>query len=158
MSNNSKAILGISLGGRYFGYAIMKLGDLVDWGNKTFQGAWSDSKLLAMIWTIEKIIDRYEITQINVKVPPFVDRYSSLKQLSDGIHELATDKDIIIKTCTLKELKQNSKEKVKLTKRKLLTQIAMKYPYVRHEFLDDGSKQPYYAKTLEAIAMVELGK
>jgi len=158
MSNNSKAILGISLGGRYFGYAIVKLGDLVDWGNKTFQGAWSDSKLLAMIWTIEKIIDRYEITQINVKVPPFVDRYSSLKQLLDGIHELTTDKNINIKIFTLKELKKLSKEKVKFTKRKLLTQIAMKYPYVSHEFLDNDQKQPYCAKTLEAIAMAEHGK
>ena len=158
MSNNSETTLGISLGGRYFGYAILKLGDLVDWGNKTFKGAWSDSKLLAMIWTIEKIIDRYEITQINVKVPPFVDRYSALKQLSDGIRELATDKEIDIKIYTLKELKYISKENEKLTKRKLLTQIAMKYPYVSHEFLDNDQKQPYYAKTLEAIAMAELGK
>ena len=158
MNNNSKTTLGISIGGRYFGYAVMKLGDLDDWGNKTFKGAWTDQKLLIMIWAIEKIIDRYDITTINVKTPPFMDRYSSLKKLSDGIKDLASEKNISMKIYTLQDLHKNSKEEVKHTKRNILIQIALKYPYVNHEFLDNNQKQPYYSKILEAIAIAELGK
>ena len=67
--------LGISLGTRLCGTALLNGMELICWNTHSFRGAWSDKKADAICKTYEGYILTHNISKVAVKIPPS-ERYS----------------------------------------------------------------------------------
>ncbi|HEX5001775.1 MAG TPA: hypothetical protein VFW78_04710 [Bacteroidia bacterium] len=131
--------------------------DLVDWGNKAFKGPWREQKQVAITWALEKLIKRYNVTHLNIKVPHRIERYKPLMLIRDDILQLASNNGIKTKIWSLQKLLSANNYHSKTGKRAFLTKIALKHPFVTHEYTNNDEVQVYYEKVLEAIAVAETG-
>jgi len=153
-------ILGISLGTRLMGIAVLYDGELTDFRVRTFYGAWNTEKQKEMIDTIRQTINRYGITKIVVKTPKPFHCSQSINDLTSEILQLAEKLKIRIIICTISMLIRHNKENEISNKQSLIQSIIRKYPL--HRQLADlyvkerKNHAPYYVKLFEAIACTEM--
>ena len=154
-------ILGISLGTRLLGMAVVYDGELSDFRVRTFYGAWNNDKRTEMIETIQQAVTRYGITKIVVKTPKPFHCSQSITELTNDILQLAEKLKIRVIVCTISMLIRHNKDNSIDTKQSLIQSIIRKYPLHR-QLADLYAKErknhtPYYVKLFEAIACAEMG-
>lgn len=66
---DTNAVLGLSLGTRKIGIAVIKNGDLKDWCVKEFKGPWNKIKLQAITFALLKPCQLYGINTVAIKTP-----------------------------------------------------------------------------------------
>jgi hypothetical protein len=154
-------ILGISLGTRFMGMAVMYDGELTDFRVRTFYKAWTAEKQGEMIQVLRKVVDRYGITRIVVKSPRPSHCSQNIQELLRDIQRVSAERGIQVATCTITVLKQRYMGAGRGNKQALVQAIVQKYPQHRQLAVIAGKKRSHrtlsYVKLFEAIACTELG-
>ena len=149
-------ILGISIGTRNVGLAIIRLRRLTDYRIRTFPGKWTPEKCEDIWEVIETLIVRNGITDITVKVPPASHSSENLDELVRGIKGFGILFKIKVHCCTISDIKLPYTGTVKGNKQAMVAALIEKYPELRNERGTSKRAQAYNAKLFEAIACAEL--
>jgi RNase H-fold protein (predicted Holliday junction resolvase) len=152
--------LGISLGTRLMGTAILYDGELNDFRVRTFYRAWNAKKRSAMIETIRKTVERYGITRIAVKTPKPAHCTQRINELVADIRALSERLHVKLCICTISCLKKQYKGNPMENKQELVQFIIRKYPNYRQlahlSTKERSNRSAYHVKLFEAIACAEM--
>ena len=155
-----RGILGISLGTRLVGLAVVYEDELIDFRVRKFADAWSNDKRVEMLRAIEQPIKQYGIKKIVVKVPKPYHCSQSINDLTDDIIALGERHNIRVIVCTISMILRKDKDTILKNKQSLIQSIL--YRYSNHKRLaklyarEQRNHAPYYVKLFEAIACTEL--
>lgn len=144
-------VLGISLGTRHIGIAVVNNGELIDWQVCNFPQKWSAQKLKYILQAFEKHINRNKVQAVAVKIPDVLPVSVGFMQLVGGLNVLLERKRIQTQYCTLSELKQHFCPNVKANKARLADCILEKYPDLHH-YKHSSRNIFYYSRVFEALA------
>ena len=153
-------ILGISLGTRLMGLAVVYDGELIDFRVRAFFSAWNNEKRSEMLKTIEQAVKQYGIKKIVVKTPKPSHCSHSITDLTNDIIALGEKYNIRVMVCTISMILRNQKEQDLKNKKSLIQSIVRRYPHhkqLAHLYAKERTKEvPYYVKLFEAIACTEM--
>lgn len=149
----AEVILGISPGTRYTGIAILRNGELIDWHTKCFKGAWSETKLLALLATISTLCMRHGVATIACKVPHPKRSSQQLDTLLRLIALQAYQAGIAFRFYPLDVLKTEGIR----NRKALIARLARAYPELGTEFKrEQQNRTAYYLRMFEAVACASL--
>ncbi len=152
----SRHILGISLGTRTIGMAMIVNGTLVDWYTKSFKQQWSDEKKELILETIDRMLEWYGIDSFAIKVPNLLEQHPTVSELYREINFLAQQKGIITEAYTIDSLKEFCGIDV-YNKETLRKKVVSWYPELQFEFDSDSEKKNgYHTKLFEAVLAARL--
>jgi RNase H-fold protein (predicted Holliday junction resolvase) len=150
-------ILGISIGTRSSGIAILDSGKLTRWDTLSFKKMWSERKADKIVSKYELYLEAHSVTVVVLKIPPLSHQTEALVILLNKIQELLTYKGCMVEYKTKKEIKKALPE-VRNTKQ-LMNHVVALYPrltpYYEREL---KNKNPYYEKIFEAVIVAHLCK
>lgn len=153
-------ILGISLGTRLVGLAVVHDGELIDFRVRKFYDVWSYEKRAEMVKSIAQTVKRYGIKKIVVKTPKPYHCSQSITDLTNDIIALGERDNIRVMVCTISTILRKDKENTLKNKQSLIQSIICKYPdhkrLARLYAKEQQNHAPYYAKLFEAVACTEL--
>lgn len=153
----TKTILGISLGTRSIGIAVLKGENLMDWRVKSFKGEWSKMKLNKILSVLDDIINGFGIQKIIIKIPDSFQNSFGLELLLHGVLKIAKENCISCKHVTTSVLKRWIEKKTEPTKGSINEILKIKFPQLNFELKRESiNRNPYYFKMLEAISVVFL--
>lgn len=149
-------VLGLSLGTRKIGAALIINTHLHHARVWAFPGVWSPIKLQKVMTKLQRKIKEYHITAIAVKVPSHAHHTAGIKALVSAIQAYCDTNTIQLHICTIRDIKVPYRIG-KRHKRHLMCSIAEKYPKLygaaRKELTNRNS---YHTKMFEAVAAAEL--
>jgi hypothetical protein len=150
-------ILGISIGTRTMGMAMIKDDLLCEWRIKSLQGAWSNRKLKLTLKYIERYIYNHEVACIALKAPHHSRSSKGLRQISSGIQTIADKHGLSIACYSIEELKLFCNTGSSTNKITLRNYVVEQYPHLAYEFNRELIiKNPYYDKVFAAIVAAKM--
>lgn len=154
----SNAILGVSLGTRIVGLALLRSGELVEWHVKSFKHKWSDDKRAAIITSIKQLCELNGVRKIALKKIQPQHLSLPLINLQSSVISFAHAHKIALHQYALSDLAYENRGG-RRTKKTLSEAIAKKHPRLRNAYLKEHSnRREYYSKMFEAIAIAEICK
>jgi hypothetical protein len=149
--------LGISLGTRQLGIALMRNSDLIDWHVRSFPAQWSKNKLKKIVLEIEVLIDDHDVKNIAVKIPGILPTSKGFIQLMGALNVLCEAKGIKAQYYTLKDLQQYFSPEKKVSKDTLAALLALKHSELLTIYNKGKQRRDmYYGKIFEAVAVVSM--
>lgn len=150
----SKRVLGISLGTRKLGIAVVQ-GDRVPYfASKAFFGAWSEKKPQRIIALIDRYVSKFQINHIAIKTPRVTVESPKLSALQAIIEQWVIEKGIEIQTYTVTECKQALGLHKRANKEKCMKLLVEQFPPLQSKYEQEmKNKTAHYEKLFEAIAV-----
>jgi hypothetical protein len=150
-------ILGINIGTRTLGLAVIQGDLLCDWRVKTLYGKWSKQKLKSSLQFIEKHISNYGIGYIALKVPHNSRISKGLRQLLVGIRILSDKQSLPYFEYSIEDLERFCSSEYRLNKTVLGEYVAKTFPHLLYEYNRQANiKNSYYDKVFAAIVAAKL--
>jgi hypothetical protein len=150
-------VLGISLGTRRLGIAVVEDYSIFECQVKSFTGKWSEQKLHKILSVLSGYIDDYGVTAVALKVPTLSVEAAAIEELLAGIESLTVTRKIKIYKCSLSQLKKAWSDKQRLNRKGLLRCVLQKYPDLLIDYEREiGNKNSYYEKLFEAVGVCTL--
>lgn len=150
-------LLGISLGTRRIGIAVMKENILLDWRIHSFKDSWSRSKQKDILFVIAGYIEECKVTEISIKKLDPIRNSEPLQNLFSEITMCANRKNIVMKSYSLLQMKKYFSKERTFTKSEMIKQVALQFPELIPEYnRDQKNKTPYYIKIFEAVLVVNM--
>jgi hypothetical protein len=149
-----QATLGISAGTNMIGVVVAIDGDLVQWRTLVFTGKWSKVKLTSIIFSLNRLLSTYPVTQVAVKIPDAIPKSKGYNQLLGSLNILCRRKKIQIDYFTLSELKDFYCPGREISKEMLVEYIVHGSPGLIHLQRKKKTCQLYYMKIFEALAAI----
>ena len=147
-------VLGIRIGTRNVGLAVIRQRKLTDFRMRTFAGKWTSTKCRSICETVESVIKREKVTDVAVKLPPLSHCSENMKELLDGIEELCNWYGAKLHTSDLFGIKwpytQNGSRAV------MIAALIEKYPELKKKWGKSERAQAYAAKLYDAVACAQL--
>lgn len=151
---NTINVLGISIGTRKTGVAVLKGNELVEWETHLFAGWWSEAKERAILARYEKYIVRNQITAIAIKIPPVILSNSPLEVVLQKVQALAAQYGCKTMLITKEELKRRTQLR---NMDSLLEYAVLQYPILRPNYIKEKeSITHYHQKMFEAVVAAQL--
>ena len=150
-------VLGISIGTRITGIAIISDTELIVWQSHSFPSVWSKAKMDQIINRYEKYIKVYKVTMVVIKIPRLSHHNKAIESLLANLRLLVSFHGCLMDYTTLNELKaklpqaQNSSDIQEYT----LNQYPVLLPEYSRERVN---KKPYHHKMFEAVLIAHLWK
>ena len=154
MNAKASTVLGISLGTRSTGIALLEGNELLDWKVQSFKGSWSINKLRLIQGAINAHIRRHKPTVIILKIPPKPYASKRVAQLARALEKLGLRKGIEVRFCILMDLKRllASGAATSIIKEMLIESVTAKFPELQHEYRKEKrNRNAYYSKVFEAV-------
>lgn len=150
------SVIGVSLGTRIAGIAVMKRRELLVYKVKTFKGKWSKKKQNEILKLFNKLYDHYDVKCLAVKIVSPLHSSDPVDELTSCLIARAKDRRIKVITYPLHEIKKS----LGLNKKHNLSEyVAGKYIELRKEYeQEQNSFNPYYTKMFEAIAVAGIAE
>jgi len=148
-------VLGISLGTRLSGIAVVDNGRLVTWSTHSFKQAWSDEKATEIAGTYERYVKEHRVTVIVIKVPPLSHFSDTLFAILERMQDFVTAHGCMVQIKTQKDVKSELPDI--RNKKDLLLHVVAAYPElsdVRQREL--AGKNKYHTKMFEAVLVAYL--
>lgn len=150
-------ILGISIGTRNVGIAVIHLRKLRDYRIRTFAGKWTEEKREVIFSVVESLIKKYQITTVMLKLPPSSHRSANQDELVDGIRELGLWFGAKTFRFTMRDINCSYSLPANKGKKAMIDAIVEKYPELLERSGKKGKRaQAYNAKLFEAIACADI--
>ncbi len=148
-------ILGISLGTRSIGIAVLQDKTLVEWKMIHFLESWSDRKYKRIILRLLKLILAYAPTAIALRLPDSTTKCPvRSKRLVEAVKGLAKANHIKLIAYPFSDLQKHYVKDVQLSKRQLLAYTTKYKPELTPEYYkEEKAKRAYYAKLFEATTV-----
>jgi hypothetical protein len=155
MKQRNEAIVGISLGTKQTGVAVISYGTLIHWQTHQFIGPWSDAKLSTVIGRFETYLKKYGIKRVFIKIPPFTHHNDAITALLKQLLQRCQFHDCIVEYATKSRIKRTIPE-VK-NDETMIEYVVNRYPILRPErekalHQTDG----YHTKMFEAVLAAHL--
>jgi Holliday junction resolvasome RuvABC endonuclease subunit len=149
--------IGISLGTRSTGLAIIKNDSLVYWKTISFKQPWSNKKMQTILTKLTQYIDNHSLNVIGIKIPTRPYCSAELLKLSTGFQAVLTAKQRPYRMLTIHDLKKHCFAHEKRNKKALVEMIGNKYPelYLKYQ-KECTNKNVHYTKLFEAIIAAEI--
>lgn len=142
-------ILGISLGTRHNGLAVVQGKQLEAAQVHSFNARWSKSKLNAILSLYDRYVREYHIHKMIVKIPKASHLSLAIKQIIRAIDMYVKQQGCLVEYTTITKIK-SSELKIK-NKRDLRKIVVELYPMLIYEMQKEiKNQQPYYTKIFEA--------
>lgn len=147
--------MGISLGTRMIGFALMGDDELLDWRLKTFKGKWSKEKLMKIMMVIERLIEDYAIKNLVVKIPAVYQSSKGLTQLILKLKILGKKQGMKLSLVTFKDILRKFSKKEIMNKKAMVRMAYTRFPEISIEWdKERRNLNPYYIKAIEAILAI----
>lgn len=141
--------LGISLGTRLTGLALVTGRMLELWQVKNFDEKWSEKKLSHIVKTLERYLEDYLILSVTIKVSEPCRSSFALERLTEALMRLCERKGIKVDTCTTNDLKSFCASR---NRREMMDYVTQLYPELDHvRGKASRIKKVYYVKIFEAV-------
>jgi len=150
-------ILGISIGTRTSGIAVISKKGLVEWRTLSFKNSWSEQKADYIIRKYERYIKRHKVTIVSLKVPPLSHHTKAVTDLLERLVTLFTYHGCMV------EYKTKSQIKAALPELRNTSQIightVSLYPVLaRTQQRELRNRNTYHDKMFEAVLVAHLYK
>jgi len=146
------SVLGISIGTRSMGIAILRGDVLMRWEMRSFPYTWSPEKLHAIVSAITDLITDHSPDLIAIRSPSAQHASIGLELLIKALQKLSTPKGVLIRFCSLTELKNHYSQKKRMSNRMLRDVTVKLYPELFREYeKEQHYTRPYYTKIFEAV-------
>lgn len=150
-------ILGISLGTRETGIALLSHGQLIQWKTHSFHGEWSDNKLNTIIARYDRYIIQYRVRQVVIKIPPATHHSKAFLNLLKKLSELIVYRGCMVACKTKADIKSMVPEVTNTET--LMNYVTRYYPILLPEQAQElKSRQPYHLKMFEAVLAAHVVK
>lgn len=157
MPTSIMTILGISIGTRLCGTAILKERELICWNTHTFQGAWSNRKADAIYKTYESYIIDHNIKKVAVKIPPSRTYSKGIIELLKRFAQLFEYHGCMVQYNTNESIKHVIPDIKNV--RSMIEYVSNDYPMLFHEkIIELTNKRQYHTKMFEAVLVVHIRK
>ncbi|MGV8130597.1 MAG: hypothetical protein ACP5N7_00675 [Candidatus Pacearchaeota archaeon] len=148
-------VLGISIGTRSNGTAVLNGAELEAAQIHSFNERWSKGKIAAIIAIFDRYTQKHAIEKIVVKTPKSSHYTLALKQLIKAIDTYVKSQGCMLEYTTIEHIK--AAEPAIKTRRHIREFVVAKYPELIHEMRKDiKNKQPYYMKLFEATIVADI--
>lgn len=149
--------LGISIGTRLCGCAILNETELIHWKTHTFTGKWSPSKASLIYKAYEDYIISYNIVTVAIKIPHPKTHSVGITELLKKFIDLFKYHGCLVQYHTTEDIKKAVPE-IKNSK-SLVDEVTKKYPMLIYEKISEqGNKRPYHLKMFEAVLVAHIMK
>lgn len=156
MRNQTSNILGISIGTRKIGIAVLTGSELMVWETHVFAGWWSEAKETAILARFEKYLVRNSITAVAIKIPPIIPLDSPLQLILQKIQVVAGQYGCTITLYTKDDVKRHTR----LNHMNSVFEYAvLHYPVLRSKYRKEKqSTTQHHLKMFEAVITAHLCK
>lgn len=150
------SVIGVSLGTRIAGIAVMKRRELLVYKVKTFKGKWSKKKQNEILKLFDKLYNHYDVKCLALKIVSPLHSSKSVDELTFCLITRAKENGIKVMVYPLYEIKKS----LGLNKKQSIGEyVAGKYIELRKEYeQEQNSFNPYYTKMFEAIAVAGIAE
>jgi RNase H-fold protein (predicted Holliday junction resolvase) len=150
-------ILGISIGTRTSGIAIISKKGLITWNTLSFKDSWSVKKGRHIVGKYEKYLKEHKVTVVVLKIPRVSHHTEAILNLLQKIQSIIAYHGCMVEYKTQAEIKTAIPE-IK-NSRDLITHTAALYPVLLKEQARElASKNSYHAQMFEAVLVAHLAK
>ena len=148
-------ILGISLGTKLTGVAIIRDAELIDYRVKAFKQRWSKGKQQHILMSIGKLLEYYNVTHVSVKTPDPLRSSKQLNQLTKKLELFLQRRNVVVHMYSIVTAKLGMGIKAQ-NKNDFMYQIAERYSELRKKYLKEiNNRHSYNEKMFEAIAVAK---
>ncbi len=148
-------ILGISIGTRTSGIAIVNNHGLVAFNTVSFKNTWSEKKADYIIRKYERYIKKHAVTVVVLKIPRISHHTQAIKTLLKNISELFTYHGCMVEYKTQEQIKTAVPE-IK-NREALMNHTATLYPLLQRHLLKElANRNKYHDKMFEAVLVAHL--
>ena len=146
-------VLGISPGTKSVGLAVMRNGSLVYHAVRSFPGKWSGKKLRTIVYALEQVLGRYQVTHVAMKIPDRLPDSLGFTQLLGSLNVLFERKVDRRQYYMFSDVKKRHCGDGPQTAAELMRIIATVYPELMPEYRKErANKNKHYIKLFEAVA------
>jgi len=150
-------ILGISLGTRESGIALLSHGQLIHWQMHSFHEPWSNDKLNDILKRYDRYITQFRIQHVVIKIPPATHHTKALLSLLKKVTELVQYRGCIVACQTKADIKALVPEVTNTET--LMEYVTRQYPILLPEQVQElKSRQKYHIKMFEAVLAAHVYK
>lgn len=152
-----ETVLGISLGTRLLGLAIISDGELLKWQTYYFPQKWNSRKRENILKVIDKWIVKYKVYSVGVKIPDVLPTSKPFMQLVGGINIITDQLGAKAIYLNLSKIKQFYYQDEPSNKHKLLSKVTKSFPELeRYDIKLTSFRSQYCSKFIEAIAVAHI--
>jgi len=150
-------ILGISIGTRSSGIAILHNGKLVAWNTLSFRNVWTEKKADKIVSRYDAYLKKHKVTTVVLKIPPLSHQTDAILNLLQRIRELVTYHGCMVEYKTKEEVKKAIPE-IRNT-RQLISHASNLYPVLLPESMQElSNRHSYHHKMFEAVIVAHMWK
>lgn len=144
------SILGISLGAKRSGVAVISYETLIHWRVHTVPGAWSEKKLQCILDRYEAYLKKYTVRWVMIKVPPYTHHSPAVSELLDHLLRLCQRHGCVVEYRTKAQLQESVPEARR--PKELMRYLTYRYPILIHEQNKElKNRWTYQSKMFEAV-------
>ena len=148
-------ILGISIGTRSSGIAILDNGELTAWNTLSFRNEWSEKKASRIISRYESYLKNHKVTAVILKIPPLSHQTEAILSLLQKLQDLIGFHGCMVEYKTKAEIKEAIPD-MRNTK-DIMNHVATLYPCLIPEQTQElAIKNSYHNKMFEAVMVAHL--
>jgi len=150
-------ILGISIGTRTSGIAIINNKGLIEWRTLSFKNSWSEQKADYIVRSYERYVKHHKVTVVALKIPPLAHQTAAIMVILEKLVAMFTYHGCMMEYTTKKQLKAALPE-VRNT-RQLITHTATLYPMITPKVTKElANRNKYHHKMAEAVIVAHLSR
>jgi RNase H-fold protein (predicted Holliday junction resolvase) len=152
----AQSIIGISIGTRSIGIAVIRKGQLLDWQMKSFKGRMNQQKLYMISGAVLKLMREYNSSEVVFKMPDKSQAYTNIALLKKHLTKSLTAHKDSIYFYSLSDIKSSLDVSIR-NKQRLLEWGASNYRQLKIVYLKElKNKNSYYIKLFEAVAVLHI--
>ncbi|HEY8931423.1 MAG TPA: hypothetical protein VIM55_19625 [Mucilaginibacter sp.] len=150
-------ILGISVGTRTSGIAIISDNGLISWNTLSFKSAWTERKGEAIVQKYQKYLDHHQVTAVILKVPRTSHHTNAILTILKKIDGIVKQHGCVVAYTSQIEIK-NAVPHLKNGK-DLIEHTTSLYPVLhRAQTRELTNRNNYHDKMFEAVLVAHLWK
>ncbi len=150
-------ILGISIGTRNSGIAILDGDGLVRWSTLSFKGEWSERKAARIVSRYDHYVRTHGVTTVVVKIPPLTHHTEAILTLIKRLQKMIAYHGCMVEYTTKAEIK-SALPGVRNTG-DIMAHVAALYPALTGAHAQErANRNRYHARMFEAVTVAHLYK
>jgi len=147
-------ILGVSLGTRIVGFAVMRNGELVNYRIKCFKERWTKAKRDTIVTYVKKLDEYYSITAVAIRACEPIRSSTRLNTLTENIKKELGNYNAKVFAYSMVTVKLGLGIP-HANKKGLMEFIAEKYGLRRIYLKEINNRHSYYERMFESIALAK---
>jgi hypothetical protein len=148
-------VLGISIGTRSSGIAILDNGRLTAWSTLSFRNAWSEKKAQGIVAKYDAYLKTHQATVVVLKIPPLTHQTEAVLSLIKKVQAMVVYHGCMVEYKTKAEVKQAIPE-IRNT-RQLIQHASNLYPVLTRECEQElVNRNKYHTQMFEAVIVAHL--